>query len=152
MSMQESIITEIDIAMRERNEYTIEELRRLWDKSNRGKSANSEHALQVECLQWLRMVYPHVLCYAIPNGGYRTKTTARLMRSEGVMSGIPDLHIPIPRGGYASLYIEMKNGKAGVLSDRQKEMIPRLQGYGNKVVVCRSLEEFRAAVEEYFSS
>ena len=150
MSMQESIIIEMGIAMRERNEYTIEELRRLWDKSNRGKSANSEHALQVECLQWLRMAYPQVLCYAIPNGGYRTKTTARLMRSEGVMSGIPDLHIPIPRGGYASLYIEMKNGKAGVLSDRQKEMIPRLRGYGNKVVVCRSLEEFRAAVEEYF--
>ena len=131
------------------NEITIEELRAMWDKTNRGKAACSEHDLQTECIRWLRYAYPKVLCYAIPNGGYRTKSTARQMHAEGVVSGIPDLHIPIPRGGYASLYIEMKNGKAGRLSEHQKEIIPRLQAFGNKVVVCRTFEEFRQEVESY---
>ncbi len=131
------------------NNVTIEELCAMWDKTNRGKADNSEHDLQVACVRWFRYAYPKALCYAIPNGGYRTKTTARLMHSEGVVGGVPDLHIPIPRGGYASLYIEMKNGKAGRLSDHQKELIPRLQAYGNKVVVCRTVEKFRKEVDEY---
>jgi len=109
----------------------------------------SEHDLQVACLKWLHHVYPDILCYSIPNGGYRAKSTARYLQAEGLTAGCPDLHIPIPRGGYASLYIEMKNGKKGVLSDHQKEIIPRLQSYGNKVVVCRTFDEFKKEVEEY---
>lgn len=138
--------------MRKSNTYTVEELRQLWNKTNKGKAANSEHDLQVECLRWLHLAYPTVLCYAIPNGGYRTKTTAVHMKAEGQTAGVPDLHIPIPRCGYASLYIEMKNGKAGVVSDKQKEMIARLREYGNRVVVCRTFDEFRAEVEEYLST
>ena len=64
-------------------------------------------------------------------------------------AGMPDLHIPIPRGGYASLYIEMKDANKGRLSENQKEMIPRLQSYGNKVVVCRTIADFRKELEEY---
>lgn len=129
--------------------YTIDELHALWEKSNKGKAAASEHALQVECLRWLRMAHPNVLCYAIPNGAYTTKTTARKLVAEGVVHGIPDLCIPIAKNGYNALYIEMKNGKAGRLSDHQKELIPRLQAYGNKVVVCRTMAEFRKEIEEY---
>lgn len=94
---------------------------------------------------------PKMLCYAIPNGGQRNAIVAKHLKEEGVTAGIPDLHIPIPRGNYASLYIEMKNGNKGKLSDNQKEMIPRLQVYGNKVVVCRTLDEFRSEVEKYLN-
>lgn len=135
--------------------YTIDELHALWEKVNekeskpRKRSAQPEHNLQVACLKWLRIAYPKVLCYAIPNGGQRNAIVAKHLKEEGVTAGIPDLHIPIPRGNYASLYIEMKNGKAGRLSDHQKELIPRLQAYGNKVVVCRTMAEFRKEIEEY---
>lgn len=131
---------------------TIEELHKLWDKKNKGKSAPTEHDLQVRCLRWLRNNHKRVLCYAIPNGAYTTKTTARKLVAEGVCHGIPDLHIPIARGGYHSLYIEMKNGKAGRLSEHQKEMIKKLELLGNKVVVCRSLEDFVNEVETYLNS
>lgn len=127
----------------------VEAFREACAKRDRGKAAVSEHALQVACMQWLRWVHPEVFCYAIPNGGYRTKRTAGIMHEEGVTPGVPDLHIPMPRGGYASLYIEMKNGKAGRVSERQQAMIERLRGYGNKVVVCRTEEDFRTAIEEY---
>lgn len=134
---------------------TIEELHMLWDKKNarsRSKSANTEHDLQVQCLRWLHYTHQDVLCYAIPNGAYTTKTTARKLVAEGVCHGIPDLHIPIARQGYHSLYIEMKNGKAGRLSEHQKEMIPRLQCYGNKVVVCRCLDDFIKEVSNYLNN
>lgn len=131
---------------------TIDELHTLWEKKNGGKAAPTEHDLQVQCLRWLRLVYPDVLCYAIPNGGQRNTIIAAKLKAEGVVSGVPDLHIPVPRGDYASLYIEMKNGKAGRLSDHQKEIIPRLQAFGNKVVVCRTFEEFKQEVEEYFNT
>ncbi len=139
--------------------YTIDELHALWDKANesdrskpRKHSVQSEHRLQVACLKWLHLQYPNVLCYAIPNGGQRNKIVAGRLKDEGVTAGIPDLHIPIPKGKYASLYIEMKNGKAGRLSDHQKELIPRLQAYGNKVVVCRTIDEFRKEVSSYLSN
>jgi hypothetical protein len=130
---------------------TIEELHKLWDKKNKGKAANTEHDLQVACLRWLQFAHPMVLCYAIPNGGYRTITTARAMRAEGQKAGMPDLHIPIARHGYNSLYIEVKNGKAGRLSEHQKEMHERLRDYGNKVVVCKTLDDFRREVNNYFN-
>ena len=128
---------------------TIDELHTLWDKKNGGKAAPTEHDLQVECLRWLRLAYPSVLCYAIPNGGQRNAVVAAKLKEEGATAGIPDMHIPIPNGNYASLYIEMKNGKAGRLSEHQKEMIQRLQAYGNKVVVCRTFDEFRKEIDEY---
>ena len=130
---------------------TIEELHKLWDKENKGKAASSEHNLQVECLRWLRYAHPGVLCYAIPNGGYRTITTARAMRAEGQKAGMPDLHIPIGRGEYLSLYIEMKNGKAGRLSEAQKEMHETLRKYRNKVVICRNLLEFQQEINTYLT-
>ena len=128
---------------------TIEELHKLWDKKNGGKAAASEHDLQMACVRWFRYAYPEAIIYSVPNGGYRTATTARHMRVEGQLAGIPDLHIPIARHGYNSLYIEMKNGKAGRLSEHQTEMIKRLRGYGNKVEVVRSFDEFQKIVSEY---
>ena len=128
---------------------TIDELHTLWEKKNGGKAAPSEHALQVQCLQWLRLTRPDVLCYAIPNDGQRNTIVAAKLKAEGATAGIPDLCIPVGRNGYHALYIEMKNGKAGRLSDHQKEIIPRLQAYGNKVVVCRTFKEFQQEVNSY---
>ena len=45
----------------------------------------------------------------------------------------------------------MKNGKAGRLSENQKEMIELLRKFGNKVEVVRTLDEFMAVVDDYFA-
>ena len=127
----------------------VEEYKKLQQRRNRGKAASSEHALQVQCVRWFRMRFPGELIYSIPNGGYRTKTTAKLMCAEGQLAGICDLHIPIARNGYHSMYIEMKNGKAGILSNKQKEMITKLKEYGHYVAVCHSFDEFVRETEGY---
>lgn len=112
----------------------------------------TEHHLQVECVRWFRLKHhKDGIIYAVPNGGKRTLTEGAIKRYEGMTVGIPDLHIPVPRKGYASLYIEMKNGKTGRLSENQKDMIERLRSYGNKVEVVRTLDEFMAVVDDYFA-
>lgn len=124
----------------------------LFADAYNGKAAPSEHELQVACVNWFRLVYPEYLIYAIPNGGYRAATTAKLMKAEGQTAGIPDLHIPIARSGYNSLYIELKNGKAGRLSDHQKAMHEKLTNLGNKVAVVRDFEQFVKTTKEYFQN
>jgi rhodanese-related sulfurtransferase len=110
---------------------------------------NQESNLQIACVNWFRLAHPNKLIYAIPNGGQRSAITAMFLKREGVVSGSPDLHIPIPSNGFASLYIEMKTPK-GKLSDNQIEMGIKLVEFGNKVVVCRSIEQFIDEVEKYF--
>ena len=134
---------------------TIEELHRLWDSKTTpkrgGKSSHSEHDLQTACVNWFRMQYPQHIIYAIPNGGQRNTIVAAKLKAEGVTAGIPDLHIPIARHGSQSLYIEMKNGKQGRLSEHQKHTIQILQDAGHRVAVCRDMQEFINEVKNYLS-
>jgi hypothetical protein len=130
---------------------TIQEYHKEMSKRNRGKEAASEHDLQVICVRWFRVKFRayEKLLFAIPNGGYRLKTTARMMRAEGELPGVPDIQLAVPRNGYHGLFIEMKNGKAGRLSDHQKEMIALLEEQGYACAVCHTLDEFMTTVEEY---
>ena len=48
------------------------------------------------------------LLHHIPNGGNRDVVEARHLKQQGVKKGVPDLHLPVARGSYHSLYIEMK--------------------------------------------
>ena len=132
---------------------TLEEAQRIWQKKNGGRVADNEHVLQVGCVNWYRLSYPkqaHLL-FAIPNGGWRNATTAAKLKAEGVLAGVPDLFLAIPRGEFHGLWIEMKNGKAGRLSEAQKHMIELLRSEGYKCEVCHSALDFRAAVQNYMS-
>jgi len=73
--------------------------------------------------------------FAIPNGGARSKATAGKLKAEGVRPGVPDLMLPVARGGYHGLYIEMK-AVGGRTSDEQKAWIAGLRENGYRVEVC----------------
>ena len=121
------------------------------------KRAHPEHDQQVSLVNWIRentAKYPALrTAHAVPNGGFRTKRTAALMKAEGALSGIPDLFVPLPRwwpDGSVShgLYIEMK-AKGGRLSTEQKEIIPLLREAGYTVHVCFSAEEAKHVIADY---
>ena len=86
--------------------------------------------------------------YAVPNGGYRAKRTAKILKAEGVKSGVPDLHCFVAKAPYHSLYIEMKT-QTGDLSPAQQMVIPILREEGHKVVVCRSSEQALTEILNY---
>lgn len=111
----------------------------------------SEHEIQLSCIIWFRYQYPEHLIYAIPNGGQRNKIVAAKLKEEGVLSGVPDLHIPVAKGIYHGLYIEMKAGK-NKLTDNQITIIDKLKNEGYKCAVCYSLYQFSNVVNEYFQT
>jgi hypothetical protein len=72
------------------------------------------------------------------------------MKAEGKRAGVPDIHLPVPRGNYASLYIEMKvppnKETAAQMVWRQ-----RLNDAGNLAVVCQSWESARDVLVNYIT-
>lgn len=128
---------------------TINEYNRLLQ--NRGKSAASEHDLQVQCVRWFRYSHKDIanLLFAIPNGGWRNATIAAKLKAEGVVAGIPDLFLAVPSKGFHDLWIEMKNGKAGRVSNNQNTMIKQFLKQGYQCKVCRSQIEFDEIIREY---
>lgn len=95
-----------------------------------------ESVEQVTFLNEFRKLWPDVFIHSIPNGGYRTKTTAKQLKLEGLEPGVPDLFIPEWR-----TWIEMKRTKGGRLSPEQKKIIPMLESYGYTVLVCKGWED-----------
>lgn len=111
-----------------------------------------EHQIQVACINYFRLKFRDALIFAIPNGGARDIRVAQKLKAEGVLAGVPDLCIPIPRKGYNALYIEMKAGKKGVVSDKQKEIMERLTNNGCLCKVCRSFDDFQKVVDDYMGA
>jgi acyl-CoA hydrolase len=74
----------------------------------------SEHQDQVILFNFIRALesrYPSLeYVYAVPNGGYRPKRTAAMMKAEGQKAGVPDIWVPVVRGNKNGLVIEMKKG------------------------------------------
>jgi hypothetical protein len=108
-----------------------------------------EQQVLVTNLLKLEKIYPKLLFYAIPNGGWRHKVTAAKLKLMGVMPGVPDLCFPMPRCGYHGLYIELKRQKGGTVSDNQKIWIAALSNNGYRVEVCRGADEAMAVILDY---
>lgn len=94
--------------------------------------------------------------HAIPNGGDRDRRTAGQMAAEGVKSGVWDIFLPVPRGGYKGLYIEMKRpGRErevnGGLSDKQLEFGEMAHKNGYRCVVCYHWRKAAEKLNEYLT-
>lgn len=110
----------------------------------------SDH--QKALITWARLSvgrYPDLkYLYAIPNGGKRHIVTAARMKAEGARVGVSDLHLPVPRGAYHGMWIEMKSAK-GRLSPEQKEWIEAMLALGHYACVCREWSKARDALVMY---
>ena len=132
---------------------TADEYRKTMGKYLGGRYTTSEHDLQKACVQWFRLKYPRYakLLMAIPNGARRTKFERVQVIEEGLVSGVPDLFLAIPNGKAHGLWIEMKNGKAGRVSDNQTEMMKLLWDQNYECRIARSFGDFEQIITEYLS-
>ena len=104
----------------------------------------SEHSEQAGFVTWFRDKFPATLIFAIPNGEKRAMNTAKRLKAEGVVPGVPDLFVPSWR-----LWIEMKRTQGGRLSDEQKRVIGYLERQGYSVIVARGAEDASRQVLEF---
>lgn len=113
--------------------------------------AGTEHANQVALFAWAALnfeKYPELqMMFAIPNGGLRSKITAAMLKAEGVRAHIPDIFLPVPRGPWHGLFMELKK-IGGRVDPGQFEYIGKLIDLGYGACVCVGWER---AVETLIS-
>ena len=71
-----------------------------------------EDSEQAALFQWASVRansgYPTRLMFAIPLGGYRKPREAARLKMQGAKAGVPDMFLPVPRGEFHGLFIELK--------------------------------------------
>ena len=112
----------------------------------------SEHDEQANLITWAAMhehEHPGLeMLFAIPNGGHRHIRVAAKMKAEGVKAGVPDLFLPVPRGDYHGLFIEMKFGKNKPTA-HQRHWLEMLEWHGYKTAVCYWFLDARDVLIDY---
>jgi hypothetical protein len=111
----------------------------------------NESDLQRALVTWCRMRSDGAeLIFAIPNGGKRDAKEAMSLKHQGVTAGVPDLFLPVMRGGYGGLFIELKNpnGK-GVISKEQIIMMEKLKDEGYFAFVSHDFEMCKNRISLY---
>ncbi|MGR3991452.1 VRR-NUC domain-containing protein [Pseudomonas sp. 1121_17] len=126
-------------------------IRPFKSKTPLAKPIDREGQEQAALMREIELRYPEVfeLIYHVPNGGHRVKAVAAKLKAQGVKAGIPDLVLPMARGGYFGLYIEFKaTVEPAPVSTSQKDCLRRLNAQGYLAIVCRghfdAMEQLRA--------
>lgn len=114
-----------------------------------------ESAYQKQVIEWSKWAYKTgnypLLCllHCSLNGVKLSKTQAAQAKAQGMLSGVPDLFLPVPRQGHHGLFIEMKSDK-GRVSDNQKWFLEQVASIGYKVAVCYGVNEAIKTIEDYY--
>ena len=116
-----------------------------------------ESAYQTQVVEWSRWAfkanparYPHLeMLHCSLNGVKLSGTQAKIAKGQGMLSGVPDLFLPVPKNGYHGLFIEMKSGK-GRLSTNQTCFLSKVELLGYKIAVCYSANEAIKTIENYY--
>ncbi|MBI6917682.1 VRR-NUC domain-containing protein [Pseudomonas monteilii] len=128
-------------------------LRPFKAKPARAKPVDREGQEQAALMAELKLRYPEVykLIYHVPNGGHRVKAVAAKLKGQGVKAGVPDLVLPMARGGYFGLYIEFKAKPPydAPVSASQDAYLQQLIAQGYLAIVCRGSIDAVEAIRAY---
>ena len=115
------------------------------------KQQRIEHSEQAKLVAKVRAFHPGLIIAAIPNGAARSASERLNLYGEGLLSGMPDLAILRPSGGFHGLFIEMKT-MDGVMAASQRDLQKRLNAEGYLAVTCRSAVDAWVTIEEYLNA
>lgn len=116
----------------------------------------SESRHQQAVFKWsrqpdIRRQWPELaLLHHIKNETTEGPKQVAIDRAMGVKKGFPDLFLPVPRGRYHGLYIEMKN-ETGRASTEQKWWGEALMGQGYAWECCHGWESAVRVLEWYLN-
>ena len=118
------------------------------------KKEQREAKIQTELFKWAKSYeweYPELrLMFHIANEGKRSAVSGYHLKQQGLKSGLPDICLPIARGGFHALYIELK-AESGRLQDNQKQWLDDLTKQGYKAVTAFGLEKAKEVITDYLS-
>lgn len=124
--------------------------------------SGTETAHQISLFIWsalpeVRSKYPELRwLFAIPNGGSRHKAEAGKFKAMGLKAGAPDICLPIRRGPWPALWIELKRPpnrakalKGGVTSQEQLAFIEHLKSQNHAAMIAIGWEMARDSIIQY---
>ena len=117
------------------------------------RTAQPEAIEQAKVIAWARANennYPYLwMLHSSLNGVKMTKAQAGRAIAQGMLSGVPDLFLPVPKNGYHGLFIEMKYGSNKV-TENQEKFLQNAANVGYAVSVCYSANEAIKRIEDYY--
>ena len=117
------------------------------------RNAQPEAAEQENVIKWARdneNNYPFLwMLHSSLNGVKLSKIQAGKAKASGMLSGVPDLFLPVPRGSFCGLYIEMKSA-TGRIMPSQSRYLSAVSDFGYSAVVCYSANEAIKTIENYY--
>jgi len=122
-------------------------------KPSRAKPVDREGLEQAALISEIAFRYPVAakLLYHVPNGGKRHVVVAKKLKAQGVKAGVPDLVLPMARGGHFGLYIEFKAKPPfdADVSASQHAYMHLLIEQGYLATVCRGSFDAMEALRAY---
>ena len=115
------------------------------------RSGREKH-IQEGCIMWFRNQYPEhrMLCFHVPNGGARNSKEGSALKRQGVLAGVSDITIQIPKGKYHGCWFELKTER-GTLTKQQKEFLQAVNEQDYYTTVIKSVDQFIEEVESYMN-
>ena len=89
-----------------------------------------------------------LMCH-IGNEGKRSVQHTVMMLRMGMKPGVPDIMLPVAKGRYHGLFIELKRKDGGRLSPAQREWQKALIEEGYAACVCKGFEEAKETIDWY---
>lgn len=114
---------------------------------------HEESKSQQAFVRWFRLAYPEYayMLIAVPNGARTSATQGRILKAEGMIAGVADLLLLVPRNGHGCLALEFKTDR-GRQSEAQKVWQAECERNGNVYAVVRTVDEAMYVSEEYLLS
>lgn len=105
---------------------------------------DTEGKLLIRWVRFQEIKYPELRTfYRIPNEAFK--------RRVGVKKGMPDYCLPVARGRYNNLFIELKRLDGGIVSADQKETHGILRHYNGCVMIANGWESARDLILQYLN-
>ena len=96
----------------------------------------SEAEHQEKIFNWAKYVPELKWMFAVPN------------KKQGVKAGVSDIFLPLPRGGYHGLFIELKVGKNRPTMN-QLDFLADMEKEGYQCAICYGSDEAIKKINEY---
>lgn len=119
-----------------------------------------EHEHQIALIGWARRVrippgsdikpgaFVADYLLAIPNGGRRSPREGARLKAEGVKAGVSDLLLPLRRGGFGGLWLELK-APGEKPSKVQREWLEKMHDAGYLATWCDEWTKAAAIITDY---
>ena len=118
------------------------------------RNAQPEAIEQAKVVAWARANennYPYLwMLHSSLNGLKRTKNAQGKAKSQGMLSGVPDLFMPVAIGDSKGLYIEMKSAK-GRISPEQSKFLRAASDFGYSSFICYSADDAIDKIKGYYN-